>query len=278
MLTEQEAREIARRVGKAALEFVATIAAPLYWVARAPDGVLYTRNGTAFFLQTEDALFGVTAANVIEGPRSWREHCQDHGRKTLRLGGKDGTSTAFHWDARCVDINLEMDIATFMVSQREIEQINRRAYAGLQSTWPPELPNERQGIMYAGFPGCGTRQLSSEAVQFGVACGAGLISSVSMRNVSSLVERDHLEPVLGEGIPPENYDYGGISGAPMLCNILTRGGLLVNALAGVIYSGPNPSDDPNQSIPGFDLFRARPAMYIRSDGLLDHQLWAMNRF
>ena len=44
----------------------------------------------------------------------------------------------------------------------------------------------------------------SEAVQFGIVCGAGLVSSVSVRNVSSLVEREYLEPALGEGIPPEN--------------------------------------------------------------------------
>jgi hypothetical protein len=48
-------------------------------------------------------------------------------------------------------------------------------------------------------------------------------------------------------------------------------------LAGVIYSGPNTSADPHESIPDFELFRARPAMYIRSDGFLDHDLWTANR-
>jgi hypothetical protein len=277
MPTEHEAREIVRRVQKAALEFAATIVAPLYWVGRNPDGTLYTRNGTAFFLRTKDALFGVTAAHVIEGPRSWREHCDQHGKTNIRLGGKRGTSAAFDWDARCIDINLEMDIATFMVSPREIEQINRTAYSGLQTSWPPELPPDRQGIIYAGFPGHGTRQLSREAVQFGVVCAGGFVSSVNVRNVSSLVEREYLEPMLGQGIPPENYNYGGISGGPMLYNLLTKDGIFVNALAGVIYSGPNTSDDPNEAIPGFELFRARPAMYIRSDGFLDHDLWATNR-
>jgi hypothetical protein len=277
MPTEQEAREIARRVGKAAFEFVATIVAPLYWVGRNADGTLYTRNGTAFFLQTKDALFGVTAAHVIEGRRSWREHCEQFGKTNIRLGGKEGTSTAFDWDARCVDINLEMDIATFIVSPREIEQINRTVYSGLQTSWPPEPAREGQGIMYAGFPGHGTRQLSREEVEFGIVCGAGLISSVSVRNISSLVEREHLEPALGEGIPPENYNYGGISGGPMLYNVLTKDGVFVNALAGVVYSGPNTSDDPNEAISGFELFRARPAMYIRSDGFLDHDLWAAHR-
>lgn len=89
------------------------------------------------------------------------------------------------------------------------------------------------------------------------------------------MERDYLEPTLGEGIPPENYDYRGLSGGPMLYNIL-QGGILVDALAGVICLGSNTSEDPNKSIPGFVLFRARPAMYIRSDGFLEHDLWAAN--
>jgi hypothetical protein len=207
-------------------------------------------------------LFGVTAAQVIEGPRSWREHCDQYGKTNIRLGGKRGVSAALDWDSRCVDINLEMDIATFMVSPREIEQINRTVYSGLQTKWPPELPADGQGIMYAGFPGRGRRQLSLEAVEFGVVCVAAFVSSVNAHNVSFLVERERLEPILGQGIPPENYNYGGISGAPMLYTLLTKGGVFVNALAGVIYSGPNTSDDPNEAIPGFELTSYRYAVVV----------------
>jgi len=43
----------------------------------------------------------------------------------------------------------------------------------------------------------------------------------------------------------------------------------------VICSGPNTSDDePN---PGFELFPARPAMSIPSDGFLNHDLSAANQ-
>ena len=150
------------------LEFAASLVSPIYWVVRHSDGTVTTRNGTAFFLRTNSALFGVTAAHVIEGPRGWREHCLAHGKTPLRLGARDGASIAFDWDARAVDINLKMDIATFEVSPREIEDIQRSPYAGLQNEWPPDPPNERQGIIYAGFPGVGTRQLSRSVVQFGI--------------------------------------------------------------------------------------------------------------
>ena len=133
----------------------------------------------------------------------------------------------------CVDIDLDIDIATFTVSPHEIAQINRQPYRGLQTSWPPELPHERQGIMYAGYPGCETRQLSRGAVSFGFLYGAELVSSVHVLKISSLIEREHLVPAFGNSIPPENYDFGGISGGPMLYNVL-KNGLLVNALAGVV--------------------------------------------
>jgi hypothetical protein len=59
----------------------------------------------------------------------------------------------------------------------------------------------------------------------------------------------------------------------MLYVVETASGLRLNALAGVIYAGPNTSSDPNEAIPGFELFHARRARFIRDDGFLEHDLW-----
>ena len=59
----------------------------------------------------------------------------------------------------------------------------------------------------------------------------------------------------------------------MLFFTLTPGGLFLSSLAGVIYSGPNTSSDPNEAIPGFELIRARRTAFIRADGFLDRDLW-----
>src|SRR5262249_48117096 len=157
-----------------------------------------------------------TAAHVIEGPKSWRAHCKEHGPTPLRLGARNGASVTLPWDARAVDIDLDIDIATFTISPREIAAIERTPYSGYQREWPPPPPQRDKGIYYCGFPAKGTRQLSQRAVQFGVSIGSGVASSVSDTDVSSLIEREYLEAALGEGIPPENYDFGGISGGPML--------------------------------------------------------------
>ncbi|MCK1339802.1 hypothetical protein IVB38_28320 [Bradyrhizobium sp. 38] len=241
MITEEEAQAIARRVGKPTLEFAVSIVAPIYWAQRGEQGAVSARNGTAFFLCTPEALFGVTAAHVVDGPGGWRESCAQHGQAPLRLGAKNGKSIELPWDARCVDLDLDIDVATFMISPREIEAIERVPYGGLQTQWPPPAPRIDVGITYAGFPGVGTRNLSREAVQFGILCGTGLVSSVNDREVSTLLEREYLEPVLGEGMVPEDYNFGGISGGPLIYNVLTDHQLLVNALGGVIVAGPNPS-------------------------------------
>ena len=86
-----------------------------------------------------------------------------------------------------------------------------------------------------------------------------------------MLERGYLLPILGEGLPPENFDFGGISGGPMLTVV---GGTLHSfALAGVIYQGPNTANDSNQAIPGLEVIRARRARFIHSDGSLDIALW-----
>ena len=84
MITEEEAKAIARSVGRPTLEFAASIVAPLYWAQREDDGSTSARNGTAFFLRTPEALFGVTAAHVVEGPGGWRESCARFGSVAAR--------------------------------------------------------------------------------------------------------------------------------------------------------------------------------------------------
>ena len=121
-MTMQEAKEIMRRLGPEEQKFAVSISAPLYWEGpRRTDGTRTVHNGTAFFLKTAKATFGVTAAHVVEGPNSWRAYCEEYGPTPLRLSGTRGNSVELPFDARCVDMNLEIDIATFMIPEWEIE-------------------------------------------------------------------------------------------------------------------------------------------------------------
>lgn len=95
-------------------------------------------------------------------------------------------------------------------------------------------------------------------------------------DISSLIEREHLMDVLGTGLPPEKYNFGGMSGGPML-TVVEHKGIRGWRLAGVIYDGPNPSADPAQWIDGLEIIKARRADFILPDGTLDKSRYELMR-
>jgi hypothetical protein len=99
----------------------------------------------------------------------------------------------------------------------------------------------------------------------------GIATSVSEKSISIQIEREYLVPLLGGGVPPENFDFGGVSGGPVIKIVETS--IRTYALAGIIYQGPNTAEDPDQAIPDFELISARHAHYLRPDGRLDRDRW-----
>ena len=108
-------------------------------------------------------------------------------------------------------------------------------------------------------------------IRFRVVVSSGAASSVSELDISTQIDLESLHPILGQGVPPDDFDYGGMSGGVMLTVVETP--LHSWTLAGVIYQGPNPSRDPEQAIAGLDIIKARRAHFILPDGTLDRALW-----
>lgn len=267
-LTKEEAKAIMKGgLGRYELELVTSFCAPLFWVVRAADGSVTCRNGTAFFLEAGSGPFAVTAAHVVAG---WAASKANFNTGPLSLAG-NGQSTALVWDARVIDVHPDIDIATFRVTAQEVHSLGKQVMTGSQREWPPLPPQINCGIYYCGYPGIGTRCPSPREILFGAAPGSGVATSVSERDVSTLIEREHLMPALGDGIPPENFDFGGISGGLMLTVVQNR--LRSWALSGVIYQGPNVADDPTQAIAGLEIIKARRAHFILPDGRLDTARW-----
>jgi hypothetical protein len=266
-LTIDEAKAImSGGLGRYELELVTSFCAPLYWAIRR-DGVILLRNGTAFFLDTSHGVFGVTACHVVDG---WHTSRNTEDAGPLRLAG-NGSSVEINWDKRAIDAHSGIDIATFRIDRAEVQALGKTVLTGFQKTWPPGPPEERCGIYYCGYPGIGTRHPSAREVIFGATPGSGIATSVSDRDVSTLIEREHLMPAMGGGIPPENFDFGGISGGPMLTVI--QGKLRSWALAGVIYQGPNISKNHEEAIVGLEIIKARRAHFVLPDGKLDTGRW-----
>src|SRR5580704_5442907 len=130
----------------------------------------------------------------------------------------------------------------------------------------------RRSASLRRYPGIGTRHPSPREAVFGIVRGSGIAHSVSERDVCTQLEREYLMPAkVGEGVPPENFDFRGMSGCLMLTVIQNR--LRSWSLAGVIYQGPNTSADEGQAIAGLEVIRARRAHFILPDGRLDVARW-----
>jgi hypothetical protein len=267
---EQQARTMmAGGLGRAELEFATSITAPLYWIIRDSPRQYRVRNGSAFFLDAGEGLFAVTAHHVIEGLR------RDSAAENV-VAVQLGLDLRLDFSGRhtIIGTHSEIDIATFRITEDEIAAIGKSRLTGYQGAWPPRPPEQDRGVYYSGFPGTETTRVSPSEISFGAAPGGGVASSVSEKDVSSVIERENLIAVLGGGIPPENFDFGGMSGGPML-SVIETGSIRSWSLAGVIYEGPNPARDEAQAIAGLEIIRARRAHFILPDGQLDVQRWAM---
>lgn len=270
-LTIDEMKQMMRVLGRAEGEFAASITAALFWVVREGADQFRVRNGTAFFLDAGEGLFGVTANHVLDG---WRGDTATQKVVSLQLG-----ALQFEPEGRnsIIDAHADLDIATFRISVDEVRSLKKTVLTGYQGSWPPPPPQEQRGIYFAGFPGQETMWVSPRDISFGISTCGGVASSVSDLDVSSLIDREHIIPTGLGPMPPENYDFRGISGGPMI-SVIEHRGLRTWALAGVIYQGPNTSPDPNEAIAGLELIRARRAHFIKPDGTLDTARWQDFRY
>jgi len=254
-------------LGKAELEIATSFTAPLYWVVKSRTGNIEARNGSAFFLDAGQGVFGVTAQHVIEG---WRLAVAGGGVEALQLG-RD-LPLDFSGKNAILAEDRDIDIATFRITEAEVRSINKVVLTGHQTKWPPAPPLEGRGITFSGFPGISKEWLSAREICFGASPGGGIATSVSYKDISSQIIRDQLIAALGKGLPPENYDFRGISGGPML-TIVETSAIRSWRLAGVIVEGPNASVREGESIAGLEVIKARRADFILPDGQLDLARW-----
>ena len=186
--------------------------------------------------------------------------------------GGNGRSIAIDLAKQIIDANADLDIGTFEISRDEVARIGKTVLRGYVKTWPPREVQQERGVTYCGFPGNGRRIDGPRILNFGCVTASGIATSANEFSISILIERDMLVPALGDGLMPENYDFRGISGGPVVAIVETEK-LRSWIPAGVIYQGPNTSTDPAESIPGFELIKARPVRYILPDGSLDNTGW-----
>ena len=257
-------------LGEAEIRIAGSYTAPLFWILRSCDGREMAKGGSAFFVDTGERILAVTASHVVE------ECLQDTKSRTFvqsMVGSDLGTPVPFHLGDRLIDAHHDIDIATFWLTPEEIRQTGREILRGYyHPRWPPPLAQKERGVTYCGFPGNGRRWLAPKEIIFGCVALGGIATSCHETSISILIERENLFQVLGDKVMPENYDFGGISGGPVIAIVQTP---TVRSWmpAGVIFQGPNPSGVTGESISGLEIIKARPMHFIKPDGKLDLVRW-----
>ncbi len=252
-LTREEAsRLLSGDFGRALRDTVASFVAPLVWEVLDDQGEVLLRNGTAFFLDAGEGPFLVTADHVFQGYLDAKQACPSSYCQLWNMRF-DPTDRLID---RCSDRERYPDIATFRITQDEIQRLGKVAITGSQQTWPPGPPQEDRGVFYAGFPGGDRIAMTPRDLSFNCFVGLLVASSVSERDILCYVQEEHLiDPPHPAAAAPPDYDVRGISGAPLLTHV-ERSGLTLWQLAGVIYKGA-----------GGMIFASR-ADYILPDGRL----------
>src|SRR5262249_39148518 len=133
-------------LGKAEIEIPASFTAPFFWVLRGENDEKL-KNGSVFFLNAGQGVFAVTASHVVE------QCLADSALPTFvqsMIGGQ-GRTIPLHLGDRLIDAHHDLDIATFRVTESEVEQSGHIVLTGYQKSWPPPLAQVERGVTYCGY-------------------------------------------------------------------------------------------------------------------------------
>ncbi|MDO8271307.1 MAG: hypothetical protein Q7U82_05200 [Gammaproteobacteria bacterium] len=200
-------------------------ALPIFW----DESGIVKHNGTAFILNTGERVFGVTAAHVVD------EYMKDVESGVVNVCRLASINVPLQQRLISKGSKDYIDVATFELTQRELAEFSGRTLSGDQDLWPPAPPKEGWAAVVAGYPGVERIQRAQFECSFGVTCFNIPVSSVSEYQFVCAFERQHWIDEFGKGLPGINFDFGGISGAPVLSLIMRDSGIATWRLAGVAY-------------------------------------------
>jgi hypothetical protein len=253
MSDEQRKQALLSGFGTNLLRSGLEFAVPLWWVFEDQTNGLILRNGSAFLVNRRHGIFAVTAAHVLA------EYIAAKGaaRKIVcHLG-----SLEFEPESRLISRRDNLDIATFRVSAEEAADMNKAIVAPEPPVWEPLVPAVGNFAFFAGFP-AQTRGITSRG-DFVTAPYVAMppITSVTDHQIGCRFEREKMIDLSGQGLPPQGYDIGGVSGGPLLMPTLVRQeGVegVIWRLAGVIVQAA--------SSELFEQIVAVRSNYVHSDG------------
>jgi len=236
------------------LKEVYTFISSIYWIKN--NGELC--NGTIFYINTGKDFFAITAYHVIKEFLQFKEQ-----NKAAEC--RINNFLFENIEERLVDHDEELDIAVLKLSENEIKSL---AIGKMAIDVTQQYFQEVKGMKsyLCGFPGTKSCSLYIDTKtrnNYFAALGMGLIiTTVSETNFKCQVVG--LETNFGPISGLSNFDYGGMSGAPVL---IKEKGLW--KLVGILIEGP---DTKENQIQGFEVLIIRKAKFILPNGELHNDL------
>ena len=183
MTAQEESEEVLRQY----LSIATSYSIPLFW-GKSDTGI--SANGTAFVLDTGECKFVVTAAHVY---RSYIAEKQNGTADFCQLSDLD-----FELEDRLISIpgTNEVDIASFEITDNEIDSLRANTLCGSNQSWPPPRPEEGSMVVVSGFPGLERLRLGDNYYSLGYYCFNTPVSTSSNRHFGCSFERQYwIDPI-----------------------------------------------------------------------------------
>jgi hypothetical protein len=235
---------------------------PLFWHDAASRWPKDVRGASCFVMRFPSRLVGVTAAHVVKQFGAAAAQiptlvCQLH-------------NIRFDLEAAIIDVDDDIDITTFAVSEAELTSSGAIAI-DCRMRWPPPVPKPGSPIQLVGYPEI-IRRVNEDLSGIYEAYGAlTTVDHVNDRDLFVVYDpsQSPVQPMKDAvgGIPPVRFDMSGCSGGPVITHG-EIGGLHRWFPAGIIVAGSG--DVGSEGVAReFDTIRVRRIDRIRPDGTID---------
>lgn len=167
---------------------------------------------------------------------------------------------AFDMKSNFHDGDNATDIAIFNISEALITRVKKVVVEIDTKDWPPVSPQEGRGLFFCGFPGC-ERIASSDdkSINFGAFVCFGTVNDNTKNKLTIHLDEKHL--VNKTDAPPDDYDFGGVSGAPVFASYNTESGVQYFVFVGIV----------SEYYMSCRLFVIAPAKFIDKSGCISHE-------
>lgn len=178
--------------------------------------------------------------------------------------------TPFALHEAIIDSDVDLDIATFGLSEENLAKTGGIALDCCQQ-WPPPEPTPMRAVSWAGFPQEMLVTFADRSALFSAYGALSAIEDYSERNIMLTYDPARDQSFGGLPLPPLGLNLSGCSGGPVLMHG-TRNGLHRWFPIGMITSGPrkDPADMKSRGEAAeFDVIGVRRIHFLREDGRIN---------